>query len=74
MNQHVDRLFAQALEIADKISGYSYQRGGHVFLEEDCDFHTFHQAKAQLGHRVILENRHTNRTSRIRSYDRYCFV
>ena len=29
------------LGIADKISSFSYQKGGTVYLEEDCDMHQF---------------------------------
>jgi hypothetical protein len=33
----VPRALLHELGIADKITGYSYQRGEDVFLEEDCD-------------------------------------
>lgn len=34
-----------ALGILDKITHFSYQRGDTVYLEEDCDLSTFHNAK-----------------------------
>jgi hypothetical protein len=61
----------QKLGIADKISVYSYRRKDSVYLEEDCDLHTFDQAKRARGEGVVLVERHTNRASKIRNYDRY---
>ena len=38
----------EALDIAHKISPYSYQRGEFAYLEEDCDFSVFdREAKAR---------------------------
>ncbi|MHB1644365.1 MAG: hypothetical protein ACYCS8_17235 [Acidithiobacillus sp.] len=37
----VNRSDLVALNIADKITPYSYQKGVLVFLEEDCDMATF---------------------------------
>jgi hypothetical protein len=37
------------LGIADKITGYSYQRGEDVFLEEDCDLSVFARAMEKAG-------------------------
>jgi len=37
------------LGILDKITPYSYQRGGTVYLEEDCDAGTFLDAKGIKG-------------------------
>jgi hypothetical protein len=37
------------LDIADKITPYSYQRGEDVFLEEDCDLSTFADAMEKAG-------------------------
>ena len=59
------------LGIADKISSYSYQRGEHVFLEEDCDFGRLVVALDAIGKKVELVNKHTNRTSKIRGYESY---
>jgi len=40
----VKRDLLTKLNIADKISHYSYARGNTVYLEEDCDLSTFMQA------------------------------
>jgi hypothetical protein len=45
----VPRALLHELSIADKITGYSYQRGEDVFLEEDCDLSTFARAMAKAG-------------------------
>ena len=37
------------LNILDKISSYSYQKGNTVYLEEDCDAQIFSEAKKQAG-------------------------
>lgn len=37
----VNRTDLTALNIADKITPWSYQKGVKVFLEEDCDMATF---------------------------------
>ena len=45
----VPRALLHELGIADKITGYSYQRGEDVFLEEDCDLSTFYRAMEKAG-------------------------
>ena len=40
----VNREDLVALDITSKITPYSYQKGDKVFLEEDCDLHTFFRA------------------------------
>ena len=40
----VPRKMLTDLGIAAEISGYSYQSGPHVYLEEDMDFSTFARA------------------------------
>jgi hypothetical protein len=45
----VPRSLLHELGIADKITGYSYQRGEDVFLEEDCDLSTFARAMTKAG-------------------------
>jgi len=68
----VNRTVIDELGIAYKITGYSYQRGTCVYLEEDCDLGVFIAAMKQRGYAVVLAHKHTNRRSRIRSYDSYC--
>jgi len=45
----VTRAELETLDLLDKISRYSYQRGGFVYLEEDCDAHLFAEAKKARG-------------------------
>ncbi len=45
----VPRSLLHELGIADKISGFSYQRGEDVFLEEDRDLAIFTDAMKQGG-------------------------
>ena len=72
----------ELLGILDKITGFSYQRGENVYLEEDADVSTFFNAVAGEddpdGLCEVLRNnttvKHTNNTSRIRGYSKYEFV
>ena len=70
---HVKREELTRLGIADKISAYSYQHGGMVYLEEDMDVSTFIDAKQRHNEPFDFENvnfanvRHTV----IRSYEHY---
>lgn len=67
----VKRSVLHNLGIADKITPYSYQRGEYVYLEEDCDAFELHQALKQNGTTLRVVEKHTDRDSRIRSYERY---
>jgi len=42
------------LGILDKITPFSYQSGGTVYLEEDCDAATFIEAKKRVGETVTF--------------------
>ena len=57
--------------IADLISIYSYQRGGTVYLEEDCDYSTFLAAARAKGIELSIVEKHVDSRSPIRSYDHY---
>ena len=46
----VTRSMIELLGIADKISGYSYQDKGYVYLEEDCDLPRFITALHSAGY------------------------
>ena len=59
------------LGILDKITYFSYQRGQSVYLEEDCDLSTFITAMREAGKEVEFKHSHTNKSSPIRSYDRF---
>jgi hypothetical protein len=52
------------------ISEYSYEQGKSLYLEEDCDAPFFLEMCAAQGIEVEIEDRHSNRRSPIRSYDR----
>lgn len=59
------------MEIADKISSCSYERGEYAYLEEDGDLTTFCRAyKAMYGVDVKFKTHFSDR-SRIRGYNRY---
>lgn len=59
------------LGIADKISPYSYQKGENAFLEEDCDLSTLVNTLRSRGYEIKFNESHTNRQSKIRSYNTY---
>lgn len=64
------------LNIADKISTYSYIRhnsngAGFAYLEEDCDLSTYLKALDDKGIKFKCIEKHTNKSSKIRSYSRY---
>ena len=67
----VKRGLIDTLGIADKISGYSYQNGNTVYLEEDLDLTTLTKALTLSGGTVKFLEKHTNGRSSIRSYDRF---
>ena len=61
-----------SLGIADKISTYSYMNGSNAFLEEDCDLSTLISALRANGYTDIkFKESHTNKQSKIRSYNTY---
>lgn len=62
----------ETLGIAGMITGYSYMRNGYAYLEEDCDVATFAAARevSHLPSEWIIWH-HTNRQSKIRSYEHY---
>jgi len=65
------------LNIADKITPYSYQYGDKVYLEEDQDMTTFLTAyfKGDIPSKwwelIKLVDNHTNRESKVRTYSPY---
>lgn len=59
------------LSIADKITTYSYVKGGTVYLEEDCDLSTFFAAyRTKHGVDPQYRTSYRDRTA-IRSFDPY---
>ena len=67
----VKRSLLTKLGIAGKISSYSYQRGDHVYLEEDSDLPKLVQALEDKGVTFSFKEHHTDKSSKIRRYDRY---
>ena len=67
----VKRKSLEKLQIVDKISPYSYQRGASVYLEEDCDLSLFVKTIKGLGFEVEYVENHTDKRSPIRSYDSF---
>ena len=61
------------LNILDKISTYSYihKNGLNAYLEEDCDLSTYLKALDAKGIKYKFKTLHTNKSSKIRSYNRY---
>jgi len=61
------------LNIADKISSYSYihKNGLYAYLEEDVDLSTYLKALDDKGIKFRMIEKHTNKSSKIRSYSRY---
>ena len=63
------------LEIHDKISTYSYIRSNekyaYAYLEEDCDLSTYLKALDSKGIQYKFNTLHTNKSSKVRSYNRY---
>lgn len=71
----VKRAELQQLGILDKITHYSYQRGNMVYLEEDCDLSTYHDAIVASGQsweelRATFKRSYSAR-SPVRSYEHF---
>jgi hypothetical protein len=67
----VKRQVLNNLGIADKVSAYSYQLRDNVYLEEDCDLALLHDTLSKQDVRIKFVEKHTNRDSKIRSYERF---
>jgi hypothetical protein len=59
------------LGINKNISGYSYVKGNTAYLEEDCDASKLIDALKAANIEYKIEVKNTNRSSPIRSYNRY---
>jgi len=61
-----------AMNISDKISGYSYQSDKYVFLEEDADMGIFMDAREKAGIVTkVKPYQNKSRESKIRKYPSY---
>ena len=65
----VERAEVERLELAGRISAYSYERGGKLYLEEDCDAGLF--IKAAGLERGQIADVDDGDQSPIRAYARY---
>jgi len=68
----VKRKVLENLGLSQQVSSYSYQYKDNVYLEEDADLslvcrHLLFNTDVQIK----FVEKHTNRDSRIRSYERY---
>ncbi len=60
------------LNLVDKITPYSYIRGGFAYLEEDCDLSSLMHAAQLAGIPLTFRERVAReRPSRVRNYDHY---
>ena len=59
------------LEIADKITPYSYVKGDSVYLEEDCDMATFFNAYRSRFGRDPEYKQSYRENNGIRGFERY---
>jgi len=59
------------LGIEDEISGYSYQKGANVYLEEDCDMSRFVDAATAAGWAIKYAEFHNDDELFIRLFNRY---
>lgn len=65
------RLLAE-LQIADRITTYSYSRGEFAYLEEDCDYSIFAAAMNAAGKPFAIRERNSaHNYSRVRNYATY---
>lgn len=54
----------------DKISNYSYEHNGWLYLEEDCDAGLFINKLNELKHEFTIKHSRKNGQSHIRNYSR----
>ena len=67
--RRAEKLFQK---VAHRISGFSYQRGQYVYLEEDCDLAEYYYACKEAGYEIEwVYNVARERMSKIRNYQSY---
>lgn len=59
------------LGITGKITRFSYMKGKTAYLEEDCDVKTWMDAKNAAGEGYQIDERYSDKNSRVRSYQSY---
>jgi hypothetical protein len=67
----VKRDVLDGLRLADRISQSSFQRNHYVYLDYEQDLPLLCQRLNEHGTRVVFVEKHTDKDSRIRSYERY---
>ena len=67
----VNRADLEALNIAHKISRYSYQKDDRVFLEEDSDAAHYLRAAGGRGWTITTTEKHSNADSFIRNLNSF---
>ena len=67
----VNRADLDLLNIAHKISRYSYQKDDRVYLEEDSDAAHYLRAAGGRGWTITTTEKHTNADSFIRNLDSF---
>ena len=70
----VPRKEIRELDIEHQISDFSYQRGKFVYLEKDCDAPLFLSVLGIKIRDLQCKCHHTDRQSRIRSYESFLAV
>jgi hypothetical protein len=68
----VKRSKLESMGVLNKISGFSYQKGDSVYLEEDCDAGLFFNALSEEEKQSIKVINSYKDRSPIRNYDRFC--
>ena len=66
----VARADLDALDIAHRITPYSYERGQWVYLEEDCDATTYLEAAKAAGYVINITEKYSDQST-IRHFPRY---
>lgn len=67
----VNRADLDALDIAHKISAYSYEKGSRVYLEEDCDAALYFEAAKAADWTLNMTESFTPDNSPVRDFPRY---
>lgn len=64
----VEKDYVKLLGISEKVSGYSYEKDGLAYLEEDCDASLLLDAMEAKGYEYVIERIYQKGNSPIRGY------
>jgi hypothetical protein len=67
----VKRSKLESMGVLSKVSGFSYQKGGSVYLEEDCDAGLFFNNLTEEEKQSIKVIDSYKHRSPVRNYDRF---